>query len=121
MRKLTTLICCFLFFSFGFSQNEELETLTIQLAFQDPDTTKVNTSISIIKILYDTNDFDRALKYIRNSEKLSNDLNYKKGIAEITYYKALIFSKKEDYINAVDNYSKSKTHLRTVKRHSGCC
>ena len=115
MRKLTTLICCFLFFSFGFSQNEELETLTIQLAFEDPDTTKVNTSINIIKILYDINDYDRALKYIRNSEKLSNDLNYKKGIAEITYYKALIFSKKEDYINAVDNYSKSKIIYQQLK------
>ena len=107
MRKLITLICCFSVF-FGYSQTEELDALTIQLAFQDPDTSKVNTSLRIIKILYKSSDYDRALKYIRESEKLSNDLNYSLGIAEIAYYKGLIFAKKEDYINAIDNYVKSK-------------
>jgi signal transduction histidine kinase len=113
MRKLITLICCFTFL-LGFSQTEELESLTIQLAFQDPDTTKVNTSIRIIKILYNDAGYDRALKYIRESEKLSHDLNYKQGIAEITYYKGLIFAKKDDYINAIDNYNKSKELFTTL-------
>ena len=93
MRKLITLICCFTIF-LGYSQTEELESLTIQLAFQDPDTTKVNTSLRIIKILYNDAGYDSALRYIRESEKLSNDLKYTSGIAEISYYKGLIFAKK---------------------------
>ena len=93
MRKLITLICCFTFL-LGYSQNEELESLTIQLAFQDADTLKVNTSIRVINILYNDAAYDKALKYIRESEKLSNDLNYKQGIAEISYFKGLIFAKK---------------------------
>ena len=107
MRKLITLIFCFSM-HLGYSQTEDLDSLTIQLAFQKPDTTKVNTSIQIIKLLYSQKDYNKALQFIRESEKLSNDLNYSAGIAEITYYKALIFAQKEDYINAIDNYTKSK-------------
>lgn len=107
MRKLITLIFSLTVF-FGFSQTEDLDSLTIQLAFQKPDTTKVNTSIQIIKLLYHNKDFNKALQFIRESEKLSNTLSYTAGIAEITFYKALIFAKKEDYINAIDNYTKSK-------------
>ncbi|WP_452228689.1 MULTISPECIES: tetratricopeptide repeat-containing sensor histidine kinase [unclassified Lacinutrix] len=107
MRKLITLIFC-LSALLGFSQTEDLDNLTIQLAFQKPDTTKINTSLQIIKLLYHTKDYNKALQFIRESEKLSNDLNYTAGIAEITYYKALIFAKKEDYLNAIDNYTKSK-------------
>ena len=113
MRKLITLICCFTFL-LGYSQNEELESLTIQLAFQDADTLKVNTSIRVINILYNDAAYDKALKYIRESEKLSNDLNYKQGIAEISYFKGLIFAKKDDYINAIDNYNRSKQLFSTL-------
>ncbi|WP_241492434.1 tetratricopeptide repeat protein [Lacinutrix himadriensis] len=107
MRKLITLLFCFSAL-LGFSQSEDLDNLTIQLAFQKPDTSKVITSLQIIKLLYHTKDYNKALQFIRESEKLSNDLNYDAGIAEITYYKALIFAKKEDYINAIDYYTKSK-------------
>lgn len=113
MRKLITLICCFSFI-LGYSQTEELESLTIQIAFQDPDSSKVNTSIRIIKILYEDAVYDKALKYIRESEKLSNDINYQAGIAEITYFKGLIFAKKDDYLNASDNYNKSKELFTTL-------
>jgi len=56
----------------------------------------------------------KALKYIRESENLSNDLNYKQGIAEISYFKGLIFAKKDDYINAIDNYNRSKQLFSTL-------
>jgi len=92
----------------GFSQNSDIDALSVQLAFQNPDTTKVNTSLKLIEKLYNINDFGRALKYIVESEKLSASLNYKRGIAEITYYKSLIYAQKNDYINAINGYSKSK-------------
>ncbi|WP_233783191.1 tetratricopeptide repeat-containing sensor histidine kinase [Flavivirga eckloniae] len=94
--------------SIGFSQTNDVDSLALELAYQTQDTLKIETSIKLIKSLYDINDYDRALKYIIESEKLSNNLNYNKGIAEITFYKALIYAKKDDYINAVSGYEKSK-------------
>ena len=114
MKKIITLIT-FLSVFISLSQTKELDSLTIQLAFQNSDTTKVNTSIQLIKALYNENDYDRALKYITQSERLSNTLRYNVGIAEITYYKALIYAQKDDYINAIDSYSKSKALFAQLK------
>lgn len=108
MRKIITLIIVILSMKTGFSQNTDIDSLSIQLAFQNPDSLKVDTSLYLIKNLYDTKEYDKALKYIIESEKLSNALSYQKGIAEITYYKALIYAEKDDYINAVSGYAKSK-------------
>jgi len=57
MKRLFVLICV-LFFNSSFSQTEELDNLTIELSFQKQDTTKVNTSIQIIKILFESKDYE---------------------------------------------------------------
>lgn len=103
------------FLSSGFSQNSDIDSLSVQLAFQNADTLKVNTSLKLIKELYEVNDFDRALKYIIESEKLSYTLDYNKGIAEIMYFKALIYAAKNDYINAINGYTKSKDLFNQLK------
>lgn len=107
---MKNLICIIIFLSVitGFSQTREQDSLTIQLAFQKSDTAKVETSLRLIKSLYKSQEYNKALKFISESEKLANTLNYTKGIAYITYYKALIYAEKNDYINAIDNYTKSK-------------
>lgn len=107
MRKIITLII-FLSYFFGLSQTKEIDSLSLQLAYAAQDTLKVNTSLKLIKSLYELSDYDRAAKYIIESEKLSSSLKYTRGIAEITYYKALIYAEKGDYINAVSSYTKSK-------------
>ena len=119
MRKIITLIIFMFFFKSGFSQNSDIDALSVQLAFQTADTLKVNTSLKLIEKLYEINDFDRAMKYIIESEKLSYRLDYKKGIAEITYYKSLIYSKKNDYINAINGYAKSKDLFNQLKDSLG--
>ncbi len=108
MRKIITLIIVCLSLFFGFSQTKDIDSISIQLAFQNQDSTKVETSLKLIKLLYEIKEYDRALKYIVQSEKLSSSLNYNKGIAEITYYKALIYAAKDDYINATSGYNKAK-------------
>ena len=113
MKKLLSLIV-FLFVFIGFSQTKEVDSLTIQLAFQNSDTTKIKTSLLLVKSLYAEKEFNKALKYISQTEKLSNKLNYQDGIAEITYYKALIYAYKDDYINARDNYLKAKELFITL-------
>ncbi|GAA4887315.1 hypothetical protein GCM10023311_08820 [Flaviramulus aquimarinus] len=114
MRRLTTLILS-LSITIGFSQTNDIDSLALELAFQNQDSVKVDTSLKLIKSLYEIEDYDRAIKYIIQSEKLSNSLNYEKGIAEITYYKALIYAKKDDYINAVSGYQKSKALFHILK------
>ncbi|NMH87822.1 tetratricopeptide repeat-containing sensor histidine kinase [Flavivirga algicola] len=114
MRKIITCIV-FLSVLIGYSQTNDVDSLALELAYQNQDTLKIDTSIKLIKSLYDINDYDRALKYIIESEKLSHNLNYNKGIAEITYYKALIYAVKSDYINAVSGYEKSKALFNQLK------
>ena len=114
MRKIITLFLLFLVYS-GFSQTKEIDSLYIQLAFEESDTLKVDTSLKLIKRLYDIKDYDKALKYIYESEKLSTAMNYTYGIAEITYYKSLIYASKNDYINAVTGYAKSKALYGNLK------
>ncbi|WP_452224096.1 tetratricopeptide repeat-containing sensor histidine kinase [Lacinutrix chionoecetis] len=114
MKRLIVLICL-LFSLASFAQSEELESLRIELTFQKPDTSKIVTSVKIIKLLYHTNDYDNALKYIKGAEKLSEELNYSKGLANISYYKALIYNKKDDYINASIELKKAKQLFETLK------
>ena len=115
MRKIITLVLFCLFILSGYSQTKEIDSLTIELAYQNQDSTKVDTSLRLIKALYETEDNNRALKYIIESEKLSNNLNYTKGIVETTYYKALVYAQKNDYINAVSGYTKSKAMYQSLK------
>ncbi len=114
MRKIITLSFFLLVFS-GFAQTKEIDSLFIQLAYEESDTLKVETSLKLIQKLYDIEAYDRALKYIFESEKLSSSMNYTHGIAETTYYKSLIYTTKNDYINAVTGYAKSKALYTDLK------
>lgn len=99
----------------GFSQTNEIDSLALELAFQTQDSLKVDTSLKLIESLYEINDYDRAIKYIIEIEKLSNAINYREGIAKTTYFKALIYARKGDYINAISGYQKSKKLYTALK------
>lgn len=113
MKQLITLavLCSSLF---CFSQTNEIDSLTIQLAYQKQDSSKVDTSLYLIKALYDSKNFKKALLYIDQTERLSKFLNHTKGTADVNYYKALIYSQKDDYYNAIDGYNKSRNYYRQL-------
>ncbi len=113
--KKGLILLCLLFTFTGLSQTEELEHLNIELAFEKADTTKVNICLKIIKLLHDANDFDKALKYIEQSKKLSSELNYDRGLAETLYFKALIYDKRENYHNAINDYARAKSLFSSLK------
>jgi len=92
------------------SQNDRIDSLTVQLAYQKPDSAKVDTSLLLINELYKNKDYKKAFLYINRSIELSNQLNYTQGLAEANYKKALIYEQLKDYLNAIDNYSKSKIY-----------
>ncbi|NNE33349.1 MAG: tetratricopeptide repeat protein, partial [Winogradskyella sp.] len=107
MKQLLTL-AVFLVSLSVFSQNEKIDSLMIQLAYQSKDSSKVGTSLILIKELYEIEDYKKALLFINETSKLSKDINYIKGIAESSYFRALIYTKQNDYYNAIDNYKKSR-------------
>ncbi|WP_435138628.1 tetratricopeptide repeat-containing sensor histidine kinase [Formosa sp. A9] len=101
--------------SYSFGQTEAIDSLSVQLAFQQSDTTKVNMSIKLVDELYEKQDYNLALKYIRQTEKLATKLNYKPGLAKIAYLKALMYTKKEDYLNAINHFSEAKSRFTLLQ------
>ncbi|WP_217363256.1 tetratricopeptide repeat-containing sensor histidine kinase [Winogradskyella undariae] len=114
IKLLSTLAICLLSLSV-FSQNEKIDKLTVQLTYLKADSTKVDLSLMLINELYKNENYSKALLYINNSSKLAEDLNYKKGLAESCYYRALIFTQRDDYLNAIDNYKKSRVLYLQIK------
>ncbi|MCL5129002.1 ATP-binding protein [Algibacter sp. L4_22] len=108
MKKIITSFL-FLTIFLGYAQTKEIDSLFIELAFQKQDSTKVVPYLHLIKSLYALKEYDRAMKYVQASEKLSYSFNYKKGIAETTFYKALYYAEKNDYINAISAFAKAKS------------
>jgi two-component system sensor histidine kinase/response regulator len=113
MKQLMTLTVCLLTF-IGFSQNERIDDLTVKLAYQEADSTKVDLSLMLIDELYTVKDYDKALLYVNQTAKLSEKLNYTKGLAESTYFRALIYTQRDDYFNAIDNYDKSRKYYLQI-------
>lgn len=109
MKQLITLaVLCSSFFCF--SQTNEIDSLTVHLSFQKQDSSKVDTSLRLVKALYEAKSYKKALLYIDNAERLSKLLNHAKGIADVNYYKALIYAQKDDYYNAIDSYNRSRRY-----------
>lgn len=109
MKQLMTL-AVLLTSIFCFAQTNEIDSLTIQLAYQKQDSAKVETSLQLVKALYDTKNYKKALLYIDQTERLSKFLNHVKGIADVNYYKALIYAQRDDYYNAIDGYNRSRKY-----------
>ena len=114
MKQLLTLAVFLISFSI-FSQNEKIDELTVKLAYKNPDSTKVDMSLVLINELYKNKDFDKALLFVNETSKLSNDLNYTKGLAESKYFRALIYTERSDYFNAINDYKKSRNLYLQIK------
>ena len=108
-------IAVFLSVLIGYTQTNEIDSLILDLAYQKQDSTKVDTSLYLIQALYEANEPKKALLFIEETQRLSKSLNYTKGLAEVNYYKARIYSDKNDYYNALDNYTKSRHYFQTIK------
>lgn len=100
---------------FARSQNEQVDDLILEIAYQKQDSAKVDTSIKLIEVLYKTQNYRKALLYIDQTLQLSNKINYTKGSAEANYYRALIYTDRDDYFNALDNYTKSRQLFSQLK------
>ncbi len=114
MKRLIVLILLIITYS-SFSQTEKLNDLSLDLDLQNQDTSKVNTSIKIIKLLYNSEDHLNALKFAEESEALSTTLNYTEGLAEIKYIKGLIYYKRKEFVPALKYLKTSKVLYSNLK------
>jgi two-component system sensor histidine kinase/response regulator len=100
---------------FTFAQNAKIDSLTVILAYQNQDSTKVETSLLLINELYVVKDYKKALLFIAQTAELSKNLNNNRGLAESNYLKALIYSDQDDNLNAVNNFNAAKTYFQQLK------
>jgi signal transduction histidine kinase len=117
--KQLILLAAFFSVLIGYTQTNEIDSLILNLAYQKQDSTKVDTSLYLIQALYDANEPKKALLFIQETERLAKALNYTKGLADVNYYKAQIYSDKNDYYNAIDNYTKSKNYYQKINDSFG--
>lgn len=92
---------------FSYSQTKELDDLIIKLTYEKQDSVKVGVSIKVIKLLFDIKNYNRAMQYIDRSYNLATELKAYDALAELKYYKGLIFNQRDDYYNAFDSYNMS--------------
>ncbi len=99
---------------FNFAQNAKIDSLTVRLAYQDQDSTKIETSLLLINELYTIKDYKKALLFIDQTAELSQALNYEKGSAQSNYIRGLIFSNQNDGNSAVTYFEKALNSFKTL-------
>ena len=75
MRRIITLIIIILSVFYGYSQTKELDSLSIELAYQGQDTLKIETSLKFIKALYTIEDYEKASSLKVKIQQLENELS----------------------------------------------
>lgn len=108
MKKQLIILTAFLSTLVVLSQNDQIDQLTLEIAFQNKDSAKIDTSLKLIEALYKASDYKKALLYVDQVQQLAANIKYTKGSAEANYYRGLIYSDRNDYLNAIDNYNKSR-------------
>ncbi|WP_345192272.1 tetratricopeptide repeat protein [Algibacter agarivorans] len=122
--KITNTFILFLvvFLSFSttvLSQNVEIDSLKLVLQnHKENDTTRVNL---LYKLAFDN--FQRDLKltksYLGEAKALSNNLNYIKGKAKVSYLKGILESRKSNYEESLDFFKRSLKHYESIQDQSG--
>ncbi len=90
----------FFFFLGGvtFSQNSKIDSLKIKLQkHSEKDTTRVNLLNDLSNKLYGKRSFDKTIKYLKESEKISDSLGYTKGKAKSLRLKGLVYRDKSNF------------------------
>ena len=111
-------ICFILLFQFLFSQNSKIDSLHALLKTDKEDTNKVNHLNKLFgDYIYSSP--DTALNYAQQALKLSEKINWKKGIANSFGNLGVCYRLKADYPKALDYYLKALMIDEELKDKSG--
>ena len=108
-----------LFTTISLAQNVKIDSLTVRLAYQNQDSTKVKTSLLLIKELYRVKDFNKALLFIAQTSELSKSLDYKKGVAETFFIRGLINNTQGNKESALLDYKTARSYYSAIKDITG--
>ena len=112
-------------FSFkAYSQSNASDSLKIDslkkvLETQKEDTNKVNALYKVSRYLSNVADYNSSTQYADSALKLSNKLNFKKGMADAFLSKALINYDQNKFPEAVENGERSLKLMKELKDKRG--
>ena len=92
-------------FSFLFSQNNQIDSLSTILKTTEDDTSKVNILITISKKLHQTGNFMEAVVYAEDALSLARKVSYKKGMANAYNSLGVSYFYEAKYSDALNNYT----------------
>ena len=114
MARLLPLFYLLFLTELVWSQNRGLDSLKELIRHSKSDTTKVNTQISICKILWVSGQLDTAIIYAEDAKKLSKAINFKKGLAHAYNNLGIINMYKGNYLRAEELYLEANRIFREI-------
>lgn len=117
--KQQAFVFLFLIFSSSYGQHQTIDSLNnILKSYTKKDTVRVNLLNKIATILH-TTDTERTLMTLNESEKLANDLNYKKGKAYSLLLTGKTLINKTDYSQSLKYFENSLNLYEEIKDKEG--
>lgn len=105
--------------SFLFAQNASLDSLQNALkTYPKKDTVRVNLLNKIATKIF-ASDGDKALKLLKESESLSDELSYKKGKAYSLLFSGNIMVNRADYTNAITYFDNAFEIYKSLRDKGG--
>ncbi len=114
--------------SICFSQNRQIDSLTILLKTDKADTIKVNDLNHLSHEFYSISNYEQALYYAQEAKELASKLNFTKGlgilyntIGDIYWYKGNLTLSTDNYFNALKIFEKlnDKKYIADCNRNVG--
>lgn len=108
--------------AYCFSQNRQQKVNSIQSALKNhsSDTIKVNLLNNLSTQLYEMDSYDSALIYAFDAKKLSEQLNFKSGLAYSYRRIGSIQTEQGNYPKALENYFKALKFESPKNSHALC-
>lgn len=112
---------CLLFLLFNvplYAQSQKADSLQNLLQKSKEDTNKVNILVDLAMDLWSSNP-EKTIEYGKQAMELSKQLKYFRGEARSYQLFGVYYWQKNDYVTALENYSKSKQIFENIKDKNG--
>jgi len=111
-----TTVCLYLAtFLFGFSQNNQIDSLKSIVETKAKDTIMVNTLIELSNALLQNDDVSGFLKYSEQANELSSKIDYKKGKAYALKNIGISYYFSGEYLEVFDYWTKSLETFEAIQ------
>lgn len=115
-HKYILFLSCFLLFLIrSQAQNAKIDSLKKELLIhKEKDTIRVNLLYDLAYYHFQT-DMNLTNTYLKESENLSNNLNYIRGKAKVNYLKGMLENMKSNYTTSLSYFNRSLKYYKSIK------